>query len=124
MAKNETPQNPPVASSGRPGRLAALKAISDYKPANDAFNVANIQTVQDAMVAKRDIEAQKQADLDTARDDAAAAEWNFHNALLGAKEQVRAQYGIDSNQVQALGAQRRSPCKSPGPQDAPPTPKP
>lgn len=120
MAKNETLRiRPSLLQDDRDG-FAALKAISDYKPANDAFNVANIQTVQDAMVAKRDIEAQKQADLDTARDDAAAAEWNFHNALLGAKEQVRAQYGIDSNQVQALGLKKKSEYKSPGPKTPPP----
>jgi hypothetical protein len=37
------------------------------------------------MVAKRDIEAQ----------------WGFHNAILGAKDQVIAQFGDDSNELQS-----------------------
>jgi hypothetical protein len=37
-----------------------------------------------------------------------AAEWAFHNAILGVKEQVRAQFGPDSNEVQALGLVKKS----------------
>jgi hypothetical protein len=65
------------------------------------------------MVDKRDIEAQKQGELDAARDDATAAEWAFHKAVLGAKDQVVAQYGDDSNQLQALGYKKKSEYKSP-----------
>jgi len=49
------------------------------------------------LVAKRDAEAQAQAAPDSARDDATAAEWAFHNKVLGAKDQVKAQFGDNSN---------------------------
>jgi len=52
--------------------------------------------------------------LDTARDNAAAAEWEFHNAMLGVKDQIIAQFGKDSNQVQAIGLKKKSERKSPG----------
>jgi hypothetical protein len=74
------------------------------------------------MVSKRDVEAQKQADLDAARDDSTAAEWAFHNAILGAKDQVIAQFGDDSNEVQSLGLKKKSEYKSP--KTKPPSPAP
>jgi hypothetical protein len=61
------------------------------------------------MVAKRDVEAE----LDTARDEATAAEWAFHNAMLGGKDQVKAQFGVDSNELQAVGLKKKSEYKSP-----------
>ena len=39
-------------------------------------------------------------------------EWAFHNLILGAKEQVIAQYGKDSTQVQELGLKRKSDYKT------------
>jgi len=52
---------------------------------------------------------------------AATAEWEFHNMLLGVKDQVIAQYGKDSDQVstrstyqvQALGLKKKSERKAP-----------
>ncbi|HEY5232033.1 MAG TPA: hypothetical protein VIK35_00670 [Verrucomicrobiae bacterium] len=37
-----------------------------------------------------------------------AAQWTFHNALLGAKQQVLAQFGDDSDEAQALGLTKKS----------------
>ena len=45
--------------------------------------------------------------------DAAAAEWEFHNAMLGVKEQAIAQYGKNSDQLQALDLKKKSEYKSP-----------
>jgi hypothetical protein len=113
MAKNETIRiRPSLLQQDRDG-FAALKNIGSYKPANDDFTIANVKAAQDAMVGQRDIEAQKQADLDAARDDATAAEWAFHNAVLGAKDQVKAQFGVDSNELQAVGLKKKSEYKSP-----------
>lgn len=80
-----------------------MQIRAGYTPANAEFTIAKIQATQDALVEKRDIESQKQAELDTARDEATAAEWAFHNSFLGAKDQVKAQYGADSNELQRLG---------------------
>jgi hypothetical protein len=113
MAKNETVRiRPSLLQSDRDG-FAVLKGIAGYAPANAEFTIVKIQAAQDALVAKRDIEAQKQADLDTARDEATAAEWDFHNSFLGAKDQVKAQFGADSNELQAVGLTKKSEFASP-----------
>jgi len=59
-----------------------------------------------------------------ARDDATAAEWAFHNAILGVKKQVIAQYGEDSNEMQSLGLTKKSEIVRPGRKAAPAPPKP
>lgn len=113
MAKNETVRiRPSQLQEDRDG-FVALKNITGYAPANADFTAVKIQTAQDTMVAKRDTEAEKQAALDTARDEAAAAEWAFHNAMLGGKDQVKAQFGDDSNELQSLGLKKKSEYKSP-----------
>ena len=54
-----------------------------------------------------------QVALATARDAAAAAEWELHNAMLGVKEQVIAQFGKNSDQLQALGLKKKTEYKAP-----------
>ena len=102
----------PKALKDRDG-FAALKAISDYKPANEDFTVSKVQTAQDELLSKRDTEAQKMGDWEAARDDATSAEWSFHNAMLAAKDQVKAQYGENSNELHAVGLKKKSEYKSP-----------
>jgi hypothetical protein len=131
MARNETRRIAPSVLQADHNAFAALKTLATYKPANDDFTVAKIQTAQEGLLAKSDIEAQRQADLDGARDDATAAEWAFHNAVLGAKDQVKAQFGADSNELQGLGLKKKSERKSPtnknksapGPAPSPAPPK-
>jgi hypothetical protein len=60
------------------------------------------------MLPRRAVQA-----LATARDLAAAAEWALHDGMLGAKAQVIAQYGPDSNAVQLLGLKRKSERRRP-----------
>jgi hypothetical protein len=50
---------------------------------------------------------------DAKRAAANAAEWEFHNAILGAKTQVTAQFGDDSDELAALGLKKKSEYKSP-----------
>ncbi len=47
------------------------------------------------------------------RDDEIIAQWAFHDFILGAKDQVIAQFGDDSNEKQALGLKKKSEYKSP-----------
>jgi hypothetical protein len=47
------------------------------------------------------------------RDATTAAEWDFHNTMLAVKEQVIAQFGKNSDQVQALGLKKKSEYKAP-----------
>jgi DNA-binding GntR family transcriptional regulator len=62
----------------------------------------------EAMDEEQETETQAEAAAKAARDDATAAEWDFHNAILGAKQQVTAQYGADSNEVQSVGLTKKS----------------
>jgi hypothetical protein len=113
MAKNGTVRiRPSLLQNDRDG-FAALKGIAGYAPANAEFTIAKIQTTQDELIAKRDIESQKQADYNTARDDATTSEWVFHNSCLGANDEVKAQFGPDSNEVQAVGFAKKSEFASP-----------
>jgi hypothetical protein len=54
-----------------------------------------------------------QRTLDAARDATQAAEWALHHAILGVKRQVVAQYGPDSDAVQAIGLKKASDRKRP-----------
>ncbi|MBI3363815.1 MAG: hypothetical protein HY033_02795, partial [Ignavibacteriae bacterium] len=51
--------------------------------------------------------------LKAKRDAAVAAELAFHQAMLGVKEQVIAQYGKNSDQVASLGLKKKSEYRRP-----------
>jgi hypothetical protein len=91
----------------------ALASISDYKPANPDFSLEIIQEALQAVRDARDGEILAQTAVDTARDAAAAAEWRFHEVMLGVKDQIIAQYGKNSDQVQALGLKKKMEYKRP-----------
>ena len=108
MAKNETI---PVAADvlkTDADALAAIAKISDYKPANSNFALAKLTAASDALKEADDAFAQAEADWQAARDAHVAAQWAFHNAMLGAKKQIVAQYGDDSDEAQAMGLTKKS----------------
>ena len=113
MAKNQTVRIRPIILQEDLNALTALQAIANYTPANTAYAKTAIAAKLTAMKAAQDAEVNAQNALDTARDAANAAEWDFHNLLLGAKDQVIAQYGKDSDQIQALGLKKKSERKAP-----------
>jgi hypothetical protein len=75
--------------------LAALQGLRDYRPADPAYSAAALSAKLKAIETARTEEA------------VIAAEWAFHNAMSGARDQVAAQYGQDSAQVQALGLKKK-----------------
>jgi hypothetical protein len=103
---------PPVLEADR-NSFAALQGIGGYAPANPAYALAKIVAAREALQSAQAAEAQAAAALASARDNAVAAEWEFHNLILGAKDQVVAQFGRDSNEVQALGLKKASERKAP-----------
>ena len=113
MAKNETRRLIPSVVQQDKDAFAALQAVSDYSPANPSFTVAKAQSALNNMNAAQQSYAQALAAFESAKDDLIASEWGFHNLILGAKAQVVAQYGPDSNEVQAVGLKRKSEYKSP-----------
>ena len=113
MAKDQNKRISPGVLETDRSCFAALQGIAGYAPANPAYALAEIATLQAEMLSARDAEAQAAAALATARDRAAAKEWEYHNRILGVKDQVVAQFGRDSNEVQALGLKKASERKAP-----------
>jgi glutathione peroxidase-family protein len=93
--------------------VAALANVVDYNPADKKYSLVNAQSAETDMSSKQDAQAKAVAAVKNAKDDAKAAEWNFHNFVLGVKAQIAAQYGFDSNELQSLGLKKKSEKKSP-----------
>ena len=110
---NENKRLRPAQIEADRAGFAALQTIAGYAPANSAFTVAKITEAVAAVWSAQAAEAQAAAALAAARDEAVAREWEFHNLMIGAKDQVTAQFGRDSNEVQAVGRKKASERKAP-----------
>lgn len=113
MAKNETKRLNPSILAEDLEIFAALKGMQRYAPANPAYTVAAITIIDNNRAAASDTEVQTTAVADAARDDHVGLQWDFHNAMLGAKNQVVAQFGLDSNEAQAMKLKKKSEYKTP-----------
>src|SRR5216684_96729 len=112
MAKNQTTRLKPSLIQADRDSLSALQATAGYAPANPAYALTAITTAQTALNSAQQTEVQANAAAAAARDDAVAREWAFHNLILGAKDQVLAQFGRDSNEAQSIGLKKKSEYKA------------
>jgi hypothetical protein len=112
MAKNETKSLNAAAIKADKETFAALQSVTGYTPANAVYAIPAIANALNELNSAEAAEAQAVAALATARDNTVAKEWAFHNLVLGAKDQVVAQFGRDSNEVQAIGLKKASEYKS------------
>jgi hypothetical protein len=113
MARNQAKRLPPVKIEADENGFAALQAITGYTPINPAYSLDSVAAVHGELENLRQREAQALAAVVAARNETIAKEWEFHNLMLGVKEQVIAQFGKDSGEVQALGLKRKSEYKWP-----------
>ncbi|HEX8136942.1 MAG TPA: hypothetical protein VF544_05085 [Pyrinomonadaceae bacterium] len=113
MAKNENRPLAPSQIQANEDAFAALQAIEGYAPNNAAYTLAAVTAAHTTLIEKQQAAVQAEAAAETARDEAVTEAWRFHNTILGVKDQVRAQFGKDSSQVQALGLKRKSEYKPP-----------
>lgn len=113
MADKETRRIKPAQLRANESAFAALLSISGYTPANPAYTLAKGSNLVESMQTTRIAEAQAEAALKAARDNATAAEWAMHNFMLGAKDQVAAQFGKNSNEYQSLGLKKKTEYKKP-----------
>src|SRR5258706_7748310 len=88
--------------------LIGVQSLSDYTPMSGAYSALKLADLQHTMEEAQQAEIRAQQTLATTHDAAITAEWAFHEGVLGAKTQVIAQYGSDSNVVQLLGLKRKS----------------
>lgn len=110
---NESKRLRPAQIADDESGFAALQAMTGYAPANQAYTLEAVNAAHASMQSARATEAQTEAALAAARDNAVAREWEFHNLMLGVKDQVTAQFGRDSNEVQALKLKKASERKAP-----------
>jgi hypothetical protein len=117
MAKDQSKRLTPAELASDKEAFDALKGVAGYAPssAQPQLTVANVTTLLGTMTTNQATETQTEAAYKTARDKAVAAEWAFHNAILGCKDQVRAQFGKDSNELQAMGLKKTSEYKKRSP---------
>jgi hypothetical protein len=113
MAKNQTRSVPSAVLADDRKAFDALQGITSYAPANQAYKTEAIKAARDHMDDL--LREATQADVVAAGKRSAAndAEWEFHNAMLGANTQVEAQFGDDSDEYAALGNKKKSEYKSP-----------
>jgi hypothetical protein len=113
MARNQSKRLPPAKLEGDRNGFAALQTITNYTPINASYSLKAVKGAHDELQSLLSAEAQAQAQAQAARDRSVAKEWEFHNLMLGVKEQVIAQFGKDSSEVTALGLKRKSEYKLP-----------
>jgi hypothetical protein len=114
MAKNETKRLRPVELLEDEEVYNALKGITNYAPANSDFTMAAVDTSYEEWQTAKQDEAQAAADYAAKRDNTVAKSWAFHNKILGSKIQVTAQFGDNSNEVQAMKRKKKSEYKPKG----------
>jgi len=93
--------------------FAALKAITDYAPANPAYSIAAIEQAYQELQAARTAEVQADAAAKAASDNLVQKQSKFHDLVLASKDQVTAQYGRNSDQAQSIGRKKPSEYKTP-----------
>ena len=93
--------------------VVAVQSIPNYQPINLAYSAQALVDLGAARDQAQQAEIRAQHALAAARDAAVAAEWALHNAVLGARTQVLAQFGDDSDAMQAMGLKKRSDRKRP-----------
>ena len=113
MTTNQNKRIVPARLRADLDALTILQTFGDYRPANPAYAASTVKAKLDALKAAQEVELNAQNVLAAARDAAVACEWDFHNALLGVKAQVIAQYGASSDQIQAIGLKKKSERKAP-----------
>jgi len=108
MANKRTKRLRPAILQEDIDAYAALRAIDGYNPSNPDFALAKVTESKTVKETKQTEEVQKQAAADAARDGAVSSEWDFHDMILGVKNQVKAQYGEDSDEYASLGLKKKS----------------
>ncbi|HYY59074.1 MAG TPA: hypothetical protein VE842_17220 [Pyrinomonadaceae bacterium] len=113
MARNQSKRLSPIKIEADEKGFAALQAFTSYTPINHAYSLSAVGAAHAELEELRNLEERAAAAAAAARDNTVAKEWEFHNLMLGVKEQVIAQFGKDSDEVQALGLKRKSEYKPP-----------
>ena len=121
MADPKTKRLNPLILKADADTVTNLESITTYKPANDAYTLVKAQAAAQTYLLAAAAEVKAEAALKTARDQAVAAEQAFHAIALGVRDQVVAQFGKDSDEVQSIGLKKKSERKAAGRKPRPKT---
>lgn len=113
MAKNETVRMSPKLLAQDREVYAAIKGNSKYAPANPAFTQATLDALHTELEQAEHGAVQAEAAAAAARDKLVASQWKYHNTMIGAKDQVVAQFGRDSDEAAAVGLKKKAEYKRP-----------
>jgi hypothetical protein len=113
MAKNEHKRLAPGKLEADGNSFNALASIKGYSPINPSYRLDAVASVHQELQDLRNVATRAAAAAARARDHAVAKEWEFHNLMLRVKEQVIAQFGKDSDEVQMLGLKKKSDYRPP-----------
>lgn len=111
MAKNQNRRLTPAEVATDVEIYNAIKGMSAYNPANPDYALTAINGKHTTLTTAQTDSAQADAAADASRDNLVAAQWDFHNIILGAKDSVVAQFGRDSNEVQAIQLKKKTEYK-------------
>lgn len=97
--------------------VLAIRELPDYAPINQAYGAVALTALEAELTRAEQDELRLQNAINTARDTTTAAAWALHNAVLGAKTQVIAQYGASSSTMQSIGLKKKSDRRRPARRD-------
>lgn len=86
----------------------AIRELRDYRSINPAYGIDALTSLEAQVTQAQQEEQHLASAYAAARDKTSAVARALHNALLGAKAQVVAQYGPDSSVVQTVGLKKKS----------------
>ncbi len=113
MAEKQTRRLTPNRLVSNTNAFAALKDIPGYQSVSPSYEMNTGNILANMMKETQDKEAQAAAAYKAARDNAVTAEWAMHDFILGAKDQIAAQFGKNSNEFQAMGMKKKKEYKRP-----------
>ncbi|NTW01427.1 MAG: hypothetical protein HGA19_08965 [Oscillochloris sp.] len=93
--------------------VKALQGMIDYQPINAAYSTAQLLQLQATLTQAEQAEKAAEVALAQARSVRAEASHFYHDAVVGARTQVIAQYGPDATAVALVGLKRKSERKRP-----------
>jgi uncharacterized alpha-E superfamily protein len=88
--------------------VASVLALQDYNPANVEYTAERLGEALRKMDDAFKAEQEATEAVARAREAAVKEEAAFHELVLGAKRQVIAQYGDDSDEITSLGMKKKS----------------
>jgi hypothetical protein len=113
MAKNQIRRLSAAVLDADREAFDALQGITNYAPANPSYATATIKAARDRMDDAQREAIQTEAEAAAKRDALIVARSDFHDAILGAKVQVEAQFGSNSDEFASLGLKKKSAYKTP-----------